>query len=87
MNIDYFINKFEAIPEDKWCCHKLTGEGDTHCVLGHCSADEQFALYKLCTAFEMSPVSVNDGRVARFNQPTPKARILAAMRDMQRLFP
>lgn len=34
-DVDYFIQKFEAIPEDLWCMGTLT-LGDKHCALGHC---------------------------------------------------
>lgn len=43
--VDYFINKFEKIPEDKW----ITGmiglnsiENSPKCALGHCGIDESF---------------------------------------------
>lgn len=45
----YFIDKFEAIPEENWCIS-----------------------------------SVNDGLDERYQQPTPKQRILAALRDIQK---
>ncbi len=32
--IDYFIKKFEAIPEELWCTGQLTINGK-HCALGH----------------------------------------------------
>lgn len=34
-DIQYFIDKFEAIPEDKWAMGGL-GHNGIHCVLGHC---------------------------------------------------
>ena len=35
---EYFIKKFEAIPEDKWCKTELTSplDDECHCALGHC---------------------------------------------------
>lgn len=33
--IDYFINKFEAIPENKWCTNTFDN-GVSKCALGHC---------------------------------------------------
>lgn len=45
-NIPYFIKKFEAIPEDKWC----TGEFDLngrHCVFGHCGMSAESTVGKI----------------------------------------
>lgn len=52
-DVDYFINKFEAIPDDKWCTGQLTSgrvdpitqeESILHCAFGHCGLKlEQFA--------------------------------------------
>jgi len=34
----YFIEKFQAIPDEKWCVGILTSKSDPdcHCALGHC---------------------------------------------------
>lgn len=58
-DVDYFIEKFEAIPEEKWIkggTYDFAGTGN-HCVLGHCGIknmhdkvrlnDEQKALFKI----------------------------------------
>lgn len=39
---EYFIDKFSAIPEDKWTTGELTEDHDPdcHCVLGHCGVTE-----------------------------------------------
>jgi hypothetical protein len=34
-NVDYFIKKFEAIPEEKWATQDFSN-GDRHCANGHC---------------------------------------------------
>lgn len=31
----FFIKKFEAIPEEQWCCGKITDSQGKHCALGH----------------------------------------------------
>ena len=33
--VDYFINKFEAIPEDRWCVNEFKS-GDKCCAQGFC---------------------------------------------------
>ena len=33
--VDYFIKKFEAIPETLWCVENIEKDG-RHCALGHC---------------------------------------------------
>ena len=34
-DVDYFIKKFEAIPEENWCIGSYV-LGELQCVLGHC---------------------------------------------------
>ncbi len=34
--VDFFINKFSAIPEEKWCTGVQTSRDNKHCALGHC---------------------------------------------------
>ncbi len=39
-NKAYFIAKFEAIPDERWCEGTLRGyKADDHCALGHCTHD------------------------------------------------
>lgn len=38
-NVDYFIKKFEAIPENLWICDEW-GKDDKHCAGGHCGVDK-----------------------------------------------
>ncbi len=35
-NVDYFINKFEAIPESKWCINTRADGLGNRCALGWC---------------------------------------------------
>jgi len=56
-NIDYFLKKFDAIPEDKWIIAYLQDpiDQDKHCALGHCgvrnnyniTTEESIALMKI----------------------------------------
>lgn len=86
-DVDYFIAKFEAIPEEKWCKYCYT-DGDRHCALGHCgvspgsgAGDEAMALYTIFSP--LSVTAINDADYHPYTQPTPKQRILAALRDIK----
>lgn len=88
-SVDYFIAKFEAIPEEEWCVGHYN-LGIQHCALGHCGAsvkptaawpDEAHMLENLVT--EYSVASINDGEEDDYKQPTPRQRILAALRDIK----
>ena len=59
-DVNYFINKFETIPDYEWCegqCTKVLNNNIQHCALGHCGVtknmegndltDESKALIKL----------------------------------------
>jgi len=80
----YFIAKFEAIPEEKWCVGELS-LGDQNCAFGLCHPDlgarskEGEALASLMPNMF---AGINDGRNPNFQQPTPKQRILAALRSL-----
>lgn len=88
--VDYFIEKFTAIPDEKWCCGHLLTEDGRSCALGHCGVrietelierdSEAGVLYDLfARVLKETAVAVNDGYVTIFGEPTPKARILAAL--------
>jgi hypothetical protein len=89
--VDYFIQKFEAIPEEMWTTRGFV-DGESKCALGHCGqtcATEPFtaeagSLTDLFMNQIGSVARVNDGHISRYYQPTPKARILAALRDIQK---
>lgn len=106
MDAQYFIDKFEAIPEERWCVLRLYDEDKQQCCAnGHCGVRnlpwgriltaESMALYQLflkldicCSEYDddnysISAARVNNGNVERYQQPTPKQRILAALRDIQ----
>ena len=88
---DYFIRRFSAIPDEKWCTGAYR-KGDAMCASGHCllwgdhgrreSTNEWRAL---CDMFgRNAPSLVNDGHCPRYRQKTPRARILAALRDAKK---
>ena len=90
-NADYFIAKFEAIPDNRWCVNTYEGGGiirRKHCAVGHCgvrdfftTTDEARCLYQVFG--DLMVTAVNDGRHPGYPQPTPKQRILAALRDIK----
>lgn len=88
--VDYFIEKFEKIPEDLWFMGDYFNENKTSfCALGHCGCDgeegdtmEGIALYKL---LNYDIPEINDGEHNIYQQPTPKQRILAALYDIKKM--
>lgn len=95
-DVDYFIRKFEAIPGKRWCCAVNKRLDGAMCALGHCGqfwdgsggTKESAALDRLFhTNLGLSTWQINDGSggaIKRFHQPTPKARILAALWDIKK---
>ena len=97
----YFINFFEAIPDERWCAGLQIAPDGQRCALGHLlPEDEKFdedhgsnekneAVSRLfgggyLTGGGYKVAAINDGRNRRYQQPTPKARILAALHDLIR---
>lgn len=81
--VDYYINKFESIPEEEWCTDKITDNSGRHCALGHCIENdkETISLSELIWSnLGCSAATINDNHNKSFNQPTPKQRILAALK-------
>lgn len=96
--VDYFIQKFEAIPEEKWTRLSFINQ-DRSCALGHCGVrtaynnysgialtEEGDALRNLFNNhLDFDVMTVNDDCVcSAYPQPTPKARILAALTDIKK---
>ena len=89
-NTEYFIEKFAAIPEDRWC-NEVYQSLDRYCALGHCGitnencrrTDDQLpeatALTEIFKAYGTLVSWVNDGYNEHFQQDHPKKRILAAL--------
>lgn len=90
-DVDYFINKFESIPEDEWY-EGAYQYNEKHCALGHCGAasddhptKEAVALKMLFGNKHYVIQTINDGGHEQYNQPTPKQRILAALYDIKKM--
>ena len=75
-----FIEHFSAIPEEKWTrfitLKNLKGQC---CALGHCPVGSRLALTELFHAQDLTLTGINDSPLFKFNQPTPKQRVLAAL--------
>lgn len=92
-DVDYFINKFEAIPEDQWNVGDFYNEERTKfCAAGFCGEDkfnrteESSSLYIVFAYTGLGDVGeINDGRSELFQQPTPKQRILAALYQIKEM--
>lgn len=84
-----FIKKFEAIPEERWCLDTVDNGRGAHCAIGHLNGrffngnkwDSEEA-NQLSNLIE-HPVGINNYNYGgKYPQPTPKLRILAALRDV-----
>jgi hypothetical protein len=95
--IQYFIDKFSAIPEDQWCSRTQINASGQRCAYGHCAPagltllnfsngahfPEGAAFAQLdktyfpCEYFQFA--DINNGEDLRFQQPTEKERVLAAL--------
>lgn len=89
-DVDYFIKKFTAIPEEDWAVEEFVTKDNKRCVLGHCGvtddADvltvEAIVLSRLIYSnFDVLTVDINDGNRndTEYLGNTPKKRILAAL--------
>ena len=98
-NPDYYIEMFEAIPDNKWCERALHKPAyGQSCALGHCGGydtDKALALQGLFCKYTTQAVeTVNDTRYVEgqtksvkfpfLNFPTAKARILAALKHIKK---
>ncbi len=119
-NVDYFIRKFKAIPDDMFIAHCIDDHNGNHCANGWCGVTypsemfgdtrfyhvmkpnttaESIALYRLFKALETKKINdgtevpnysfiaaeINNGNDKRFQQATPKKRILAALRVIKKM--
>lgn len=86
--VDYFIKKFSAIPEELWMTGDFT-DGTRYCVLGHCGERDDIMVTRESRALRLlfktgpvvGPVFTNDDAIEL--GPTPKTRVLAALRRIK----
>lgn len=84
--IDFFINKFEVIPEEMWCVDELQNERGQRCAIGHCEAQSLVDYTESNTLIRLSKyriASVNNGIERDYQQPTPKQRVLAFLYNIK----
>lgn len=92
-SIQYFIDRFSAIPEEHWLEGHFTSETDPtqHCAYGHCGCTpdcqenlEANTLDRLFRDHKLNVAEVNDAVEPTFRYlPTPKQRILAALESFK----
>jgi hypothetical protein len=87
-DVDYFLSKFSNIDENDWIVGSYIDSKTTKkCALGHCGetmahcTNESESLLKILPEVDV----INDGRASRYQQPTPKLRILAALQHVKRM--
>lgn len=88
----FFIDKFKKIPEDKWITSNFEDGHGNFCALGHLgesndngSTFQSEALERLFgTKLGLEVPQVNDSPYHGYSYETPKKRILAALRDIQK---
>jgi len=92
---EYFIKKFEAIPDELWYVGKYTNpeNPNCHCALGHCGesapfsygrTEESEALRNLSSSprWNISTINDNVGFMVNYQGSTPKDRILNALKAL-----
>lgn len=91
-DVNYFIAKFEAIPEGLWCTGEFNNGRGQFCAMGHCGDDVDKVAPPECRALKALfrrdggtaiITEINDGLNPSRPEPTPKLRILAALRDIK----
>lgn len=94
-DVDYFLNKFDAIPENEWTTHTYTRYEEVvkHCVFGHCGVrvangidttftnESQALVYLFDQSLKISVININDNNVGfAFDlEETPKQHIMSAL--------
>lgn len=94
--VDYFIQKFSVIPEELGVGELQKGE--KKCAMGFCGGYIERSVESYALALILKPLTqkrgsrinpnsyvwdINDGHNTNYPQPTPKQRILAALRDIK----
>ena len=84
-DLDYFIDKFEAIPEERWCTNTYLN-GKQSCVLGHCGERDNWSTEeseKLCKITNCI-TGVNDG-LPPYNRygSNPKQRVITYLKELK----
>lgn len=89
-----FKKFFKAIPEEQWMTKYYNNAGQTRfCALGHLGSGNVTGVTSVGVRLQkmfrkafgkFTVAKVNDHKSEAFPQPTPKARILAALNEMEK---
>lgn len=88
-----FIPYLEQTAEDNWCVDFVRmKDNEANCLFGHLSdfcghgdyddVMPDFDWFESVVSTTFAVYAVNDGRNTRYQQPTPKQRCIAYMRDL-----
>lgn len=85
--IDYFIKKFEVIPENQWIAGIYEDYNGKKCAMGHLGYVDYHAVDYLSNCRQIFTLQgiisniagINDGHHSSYQQDIPKQRILAAL--------
>jgi hypothetical protein len=88
--IQEIIDYMEATTESSWCMDKVR-VGNTNCFFGHLvnmgkNETERCKLWEIfeeCWATTYMIYPVNDGEHPKYQQPTPKQRVIAYLKDLR----
>lgn len=89
-SIDVIIDHMNSTTEDSWCTNVVRKE-DKNCFFGHLFSmgknDKEgnflWGAFEEIWATTYMIYPVNDGEHPRYNQPTPKQRIIAYLKDLR----
>ena len=84
--INDYIAFAESIPDEQWTTGQYGKEKGPNCFIGHLFYKQRCwpkpSVLMMCGfKSQDEAVDINDGNHPRYQQPTPKARILAALHD------
>lgn len=79
--VDHFIEKFESIPDDHWGTGTYVDSDGRCCAIGFCRSSREHIALRNILIPHGGAAAINDGHSYDYQQPTPKARILAALAD------
>lgn len=88
-DLEYFIEKFSSIPDDRWIEGRYIDESGCCCALGHCGhrqgsqggTIESFEIQEICPLIHR----INDGYSAyRSLGSTPKERVVNYLKSLRK---
>jgi hypothetical protein len=90
-SIDSVINHMEGTSEESWCMDVVKTKDGQNCFYGHLfdmgsnqdEANDLWNWFEAAYATTYMVFPVNDGQHSQYQQPTPKQRILAYLKDLR----